>query len=171
MMPAVRGIMRIQNKRAVLVGGICFLACLIICATFIFSRTGEISLTLRGEVDAVSLYAHNVWFSDGEFQKKEVTDEADVDDIVTELTSIRCRNRRFPPDDLGGGWVLMIVLHYHNGESEGYEILLDGSEQVVIYPPAGRSMYGIWPDGNTLWDRIDAPAEVIDGEEMAKWLI
>ena len=155
--------MRIRTKRAALVCGSCLFACLVICAFLILSRPEETPLTLRGEVDAVSLYAHNVWFPGGEFQKKEVTGQADVDAIVAELTSIRCRNGNYPPDDLGGGWSLVIVLHYHSGEREEFRFLM-GGDIIIIYPSASRGMYVVWPDGQTLWDRVGAPAEVINGE-------
>ena len=97
--------MRIRTKRAALGCGSCLFACLVICAFLILSRPEETPLTLRGEVDAVSLYAHNVWFPGGEFQKKEVTGQADVDAIVSELTSIRCRNGQYPPRRPGGRMV------------------------------------------------------------------
>ena len=36
-----------------------------------------------------------------------------------------------------------------------------GSEQVVVYPPSDKGVYEIWPDGNTLWNRINVAAEII----------
>ncbi len=58
-----------------------------------------------------------------------------------------------------------VCLHYQNGDEESYEILFGGDQRVPIHPPSGRSRYGVWPNGETLWERVDVPAEIISGDE------
>lgn len=160
--------MKIQNRLTVFAGISCLILG-IICIRFLFFPSATESFVLcgdSGDIEAISLYAHNEWFQDGEFQKKEVTDPADIQAVAEEVLGIRCRSRISLPDDLGGGWMMYIEFHYQNGETEPYGILLDGSEQIGIYFPSDKTAYGIWPDGNTFWDRIQVPAEIISEKEM-----
>lgn len=145
---------------------ICLAGFLIISVYFPFFQFQTTSPVLHADVSTITLYAHNVSFPDGEYQKKEVLGQANIGIIVDELLSIQYVNHPSPPDDLGGGWTMIIALYYNEGSSESYEILFTGSEKVIVYPPSGDSTYGIWPNGETLWDQIDISAEIIDGEEM-----